>query len=93
MFFEPTITETVLVVTSLDGDTFAFVTYTDGGYGIARNGKPVRGLYWRGDDQMDECLTHLLRLADLNPAGGPFDQDLYPGDTESSTEPGRGDEL
>ena len=76
MFFEPTINETVLTVTSLDGDTFAFVTFTDGGYGIARNGKAVRDLYWRGDDQMDDCLTHLLRLADLSSSGGPFDQDL-----------------
>jgi CheY-like chemotaxis protein len=45
-----------------DGANLGLVKYTDGGYGIARDCKPLVGLYWK-PGEIEQCLAEFSRLA------------------------------
>jgi hypothetical protein len=62
------IRETVLTVTNRTGDTFTLVTFTDGSYGLAKDGQPVDGHHWQ-NGQMKQCVEALVRLAGLEREG------------------------
>jgi len=54
----------VVTMTAPDGDRLELVAYPDGGCGILRSGKPVRGSK-STPCRMEECGDELLRLAGL----------------------------
>jgi hypothetical protein len=56
------IERTVLTMGGPEGEILSLVVFTDGGYGIARDGRPVDGLYWPRM-AVDECISKLLWLA------------------------------
>ena len=51
-----------MTIRGRDGETFSLVTFTDGAYGIARNGEPLDGHRWP-EEQLDTCIARLLHLA------------------------------
>ena len=72
MFTRRTIKAVVLTARGRSGETYAVVTYTDGGYGIARDGEPIQGYYWQGTDgEMEECAEALRRLTGLDQDDSP----------------------
>jgi len=62
------IRETVLTVTNRAGETFMLVSFTDGSYGLAKDGKPLDGHQW-SNGQMKQCVEALVRLAGLEKDG------------------------
>jgi hypothetical protein len=46
-----------------ESETLSLLIFTDGGYGIARDGRPLDGLYW-AEAELDDCIAKLLWLAD-----------------------------
>jgi hypothetical protein len=63
------IQEILLTATRSDAAVFGLVSYTDGGIGIARDGKPLTSFYWKSGE-LDECMETFMRLAGLELTGG-----------------------
>jgi hypothetical protein len=59
------IQEVVLTIVTSKNETLTVVKFTDGGYGITRDGQPIEDHYWLGG-QMKECVDALVRIAGLN---------------------------
>ena len=57
--------ETVVTVTGRDGSQYALIVYTDGAYGIARDGRPVDDARY-SEGAMQQCVEHLVRLSGLD---------------------------
>jgi hypothetical protein len=43
------------------GEHIAFVEFTDGTFGVAREGKPVDGMCWHVD-RLDDCIYQFAQL-------------------------------
>ena len=72
MFTRRTIKAVVLTARGRAGEEYAIVTFDDGAYGIARDGRPLDGYYWHSTDgEMEECTEALMRLAGLEPREDP----------------------
>jgi hypothetical protein len=62
LFDKRPIQRAVVTIRGTDGATLSLVTFTDGAYGIARNGEPLDGCRWP-EEELDACIARLLRLA------------------------------
>jgi hypothetical protein len=62
LFGKRPIQRAVVTIRGTDGATLSLVTFTDGAYGIARNGEPLDGCRWP-EEELDACVARLLRLA------------------------------
>jgi hypothetical protein len=64
MFFQREIKDTIVTARGPEGEMLAIVQFTDGGFGISRNGKPIAGHYFPST-QLDECIATMLTLSGL----------------------------
>lgn len=62
LFGKRPIQRAVVTLRGPDGATLSLVTFTDGAYGITRNGEPLEGCRWT-EEELDACIARLLRLA------------------------------
>ena len=70
-----------------DGATYALVVFTDGGYGVTRNGERDPAQYWP-DGRMQECVDHVLRAAGMSLNGdGEADGEADAGTLGDPTSP------
>ena len=61
----PQVEKLHFTVTGPAGETFGIATYTNGRWGITRDGAPLAGLEWPTEELAD-CTAALVRLAKLN---------------------------
>ena len=58
------IKDIILKAGARNGDAFAVVAFTEGGFGISRNGIPIPDLYWESlDGGVENCVFALTRMA------------------------------
>lgn len=62
LFGKRPIQRAVVTLRGPEGEILSLVTFTDGAYGITRNGEPLDGCRW-AEEELDACVTRLLRLA------------------------------
>jgi hypothetical protein len=54
--------QALLTMAGPTGEILSLLVFADGGYGIARDGRPLDGLYWP-QTALDDCIYKLLWLA------------------------------
>jgi hypothetical protein len=62
LFDRKSIERTLLTMGGREGEILSVVVFTDGEYGIARDGRPIDGLHWPRT-ALDDCMSKLLWLA------------------------------
>jgi hypothetical protein len=69
--FNRPIRQVILTAPAIEGGEVAIVEFEDADvgngrvYGIARDGTPIVGMYWR-EDAMDQCVVAFEQLAELH---------------------------
>jgi hypothetical protein len=58
-----TVDRTLLTMGGREGEILALLIFTDGGYGIARDGRPLDGHYWP-ETALHDCISKMLWLAE-----------------------------
>jgi hypothetical protein len=67
-FFERRITAITLTARLPDGSAeLAMVRFSDGGWGITQDGKPVADCYWSAE-RIDGCVEAFLRMTKIDRA-------------------------
>jgi hypothetical protein len=56
------IDRTLLTMGGREDEILSLVVFTDGDYGIARDGRPIDGLHWP-QTALDDCISKLFWLA------------------------------
>jgi hypothetical protein len=70
-FFNRTVRQVILTAPAIEGGELAIVEFGDAGigtgrgYGIARDGTPILGMYWT-EREMDQCVAAFEGLAELH---------------------------
>ena len=57
--------ETVLTANRSAAVVYSVVVFEDGGWGVARNGRPMPGHYWPAEGAND-CITAFMEVAGLS---------------------------